>query len=439
MTISFFDFAQQTSTREITSTYPIRVTSGNSYSITEVPNPKNVSQDNYVSNPDNILLDYEVEDLNTICKKIDDSSELKTAVVVLFDIDKEDFNSFATELYNHWGIGSRDKNHGVLILHIHAMGRTVMRTGNGTELVLTDSEVFNILVNTCKPQLLANQYGKAFYNTLVDVDAKIQSKDDLSIMDNSTNTNTETNYTYTGNTETYAQQNYTPAWVSALMAYGIVAGIVTIVFLIMYFFYAAPSKLNYHKYHRIRLFSLLVWPILFPIPFLLIYFFVMKKMKFWREDTLYGSISGMPLRRLGEFEDDDYLKSGQITEEHIGSIDYDVWIGEHPDDILVLDYKKWFTKYKPCPKCANKTYHYVSNVVLERATTTSTGRGLKTHKCEHCRFVDEQYYTIAKIQKSSSSSYSGGGSSWSSGGSSSGGSSGGSWGGGSSGGGGSYI
>lgn len=431
-------FSQMPSNRDITSTYPIRTYTGYSYSISEVPNPKNETEDGFVSNPDDILTDDEVTALNELGKELRDSSDLEVAVVVLFDIDKSDFNAFATELYNHWGIGNSNTNHGILILHMHTMGRTVMRTGNGTELVLTDSEVYNILLGTCKPYLDADQYGTGYYKALVAANKKILQQDDLSIMDNSVNTNEQQEYVYHDDTNTYEYEKPTPGWVSVLMAYGIFCGIVLIAFLITYFFYARVADLNYHKYHRIRIFSLLIWGFLFPIPFILVVYFVRKKMKSWREATLFGSASGLPLTRLNEVEDDKHLKPGQITEEQIGSVDYDVWIGEHPDDKLVLDYKKWFTKYKPCPKCANKTYHYKSNTVITRATTSSTGQGLKIYECKHCNFVDKKYYTIAKIQKSSSSGGYSGGSSWS-GGSSSGGSSGGSWGGGSSGGGGSYI
>lgn len=59
---------------------------------------------------------------------------------------------------------------------------------------------------------------------------------------------------------------------------------------------------------------------------------------------------------LSEVEDDSYLEKGQVSEENIKSIDYDVWVSGEDGDILIQAYKRWFSKYNSCPKCKYKTY-----------------------------------------------------------------------------------
>ena len=48
------------------------------------------------------------------------------------------------------------------------------------------------------------------------------------------------------------------------------------------------------------------------------------------------------MRRMSEHEDDQFLEKGMITEELVNSIDYDVWVGENQDDVLILAYKTPF-------------------------------------------------------------------------------------------------
>ena len=141
------------------------------------------------------------------------------------------------------------------------------------------------------------------------------------------------------------------------------------------------------------------------------------------------------MRKLPEEEEDDYLEKGQITEEDINSVDYDVWVTDNADDILVLRYEKRYSKYGSCPECAYKTYYKSHSEVTKSATYSSTGTRELTFTCKNCNYSHIELETIPMKTRSSEGGGSGGGGSWS-GGSSGGG---GSWGGGSSGGGGAGV
>ena len=137
--------------------------------------------------------------------------------------------------------------------------------------------------------------------------------------------------------------------------------------------------------------------------------------------------------KKNDVTEDPFLNKGQLVEESIRSIDYDVWVTEKGDDVLVLKYKKLFSKYSKCPKCNFKTYYTAHSRTVRAATKTSTGLREQTYKCKNCDYTKVKKITIPKVTSSSSSSSGSG----YSGGSSFGGSS--SFGGGSSGGGGGGV
>jgi uncharacterized protein len=130
---------------------------------------------------------------------------------------------------------------------------------------------------------------------------------------------------------------------------------------------------------------------------------------------------GKPMRRLDETEDDAYIAKGNVAEEAIHSMDYDVW--------LCACGKSKIEAYKgtsfatPCPKCSYRTFRVTDTRTLRAATTMSTGLSETTHTCANCNYSKVDTHVIPMISTSSNSSGSGssGGSSGSFGGGSSGG------------------
>ena len=101
------------------------------------------------------------------------------------------------------------------------------------------------------------------------------------------------------------------------------------------------------------------------------------------------------MHRLGESDDDAFLAQGQIVEEQVKSVDYDVWecdCGEH----LVLPYKAIFTSYTACKQCQRRTAK-AKRTVLEHATTLSTGRARDAYRCKACEATWEVLVTLPII------------------------------------------
>ncbi|MDA5092974.1 TPM domain-containing protein [Aliiroseovarius sp. KMU-50] len=124
---------------------------------------------------------------------------------------------------------------------------------------------------------------------------------------------------------------------------------------------------------------------------------------------------------LSEKDDDGYLIRGQLEEERLKSVDYDVWLCPACDNAHVIRRRNWFTSYSRCPRC---DYHTLKTetTTLESPTTSSSGKARDDYTCFQCDESWSATRTLPRISKSSSSSSSGFG-----GGSSSGGGASGSW------------
>ena len=115
---------------------------------------------------------------------------------------------------------------------------------------------------------------------------------------------------------------------------------------------------------------------------------------------------------LSDSDDDELLEKGQVAEERIGSVDYDVWKCPSCSHHFTLRYAKWLSSYDKCPQCSNRTKSSIENVITP-ATTSSSGSARVLEQCAFCSFTREYTKTLPRIsQSSSSSSGSSGGSSF---------------------------
>lgn len=129
------------------------------------------------------------------------------------------------------------------------------------------------------------------------------------------------------------------------------------------------------------------------------------------------------MRRLSEQEDDRYLEPGERREESLKSVDYDVWLCPSCGYHTTLSYNSLMSGYRTCSKCSHKTLSENTRTLVS-PTYTSTGTAEVTQDCKHCGYHHIYTRSIPRKTRSSSSSSSG---SSGGGGSSSGGGASGSW------------
>lgn len=370
----------------------------------------------YVSDPAGYLTAAERGQLNALIREIEDSTTAQIAVVLLPSIGRENPKDFATRLFSRWGIGQASTDNGLLVLSVMDQRRTEFETGYGMEAVLPDALCYRIGMQKLVPYFQKEQYGAGLLATLQEMRKVIENPSYASDL-----------YGRSGGRASPRREPFgLPLPLTIYLGIALIFHLILIVSLwnILY------HKGDLHdKYLAVRRWKLLIWVFLFPIPYLLVYFLLRNLLHKLRNKPRFSKKTGAPMRKLSEEEEDEFLEKGQITEEDIKSVDYDVWVAEDPDDILILRYARRFTKYTTCPECGYKTYYHAHTHTLKAATYSSSGLGEKVYSCKNCGYEKRKTYKIARKQRSGGGGFSGGG----------GGGGGGSWGGGSSGGGGGGV
>jgi uncharacterized protein len=466
----------------------VSVVYAQTYTVKDIPNTKLINN-SYVSNPDTILSASTVRQIDEILSSLEKRTTAQVAVVAVNSIGSADIFEFAQQLFVEWGIGKDKKDNGLLILLVVDQRTVRFHTGYGLEGVLTDLLCKHIQMEKMVPQFKNGDYNAGVIagvqevaNVLSDPAYADELRDESKKMTNGWYLFftlalivggltfliwllvLHLNGSFSDSKKKKKTNNLYPEmrlsrW-EWIIAFGVIPFGLLIVFNYMtidtdnhiliflaviycYFIFTMLFKRLrmkkvvdqlkerkdyygivqfFNEYQGFWLFSAIV----FPLPMLLFFFLYLSRKKFFRNHPRDCKSCNKPLAKLNEFDDDQYLQKGQIVEEGLRSVDYDVWLCSNCKSIETWNYVNRFSKYSPCPKCKTRAYFNESDRTIESPTYDSTGTGQTTKRCKFCNQVDVSTYTIAQLTRSSSSGGSGGSSS----------SGGGSWGGGSSGGGG---
>jgi uncharacterized protein len=85
-------------------------------------------------------------------------------VVTMPDIEGHEYNEYTNRLYEHWGIGEKGKDKGVLIFITIKERKMRIETGYGLEGILPDGLAGEIRDRYMAPYLKKNQYGQGLLN-----------------------------------------------------------------------------------------------------------------------------------------------------------------------------------------------------------------------------------------------------------------------------------
>lgn len=123
---------------------------------------------------------------------------------------------------------------------------------------------------------------------------------------------------------------------------------------------------------------------------------VEKRLKRLR-DTPRISPSGNPMRRLSEAEEDAHLDPGQIEDEAIHSIDYDVWIDDMTGETRIEKYYN-YQHAEACPECGYYTMKIEEEAI--QVMPTATERGL-LHQHYHCSYCEHREVHAVRLAATS--------------------------------------
>lgn len=125
----------------------------------------------FVSDADGNLDPADVMQLNRILQETEQATGVQFAIVIVNEIsEKWDIMSFGVELFNHWGLGQREKNNGLMLLIVMNTREWRFFSGYGVEGQLPDALLIRLGNNHIVPAFRDNQYGKG----LTEVSEKIR-------------------------------------------------------------------------------------------------------------------------------------------------------------------------------------------------------------------------------------------------------------------------
>lgn len=129
-------------------------------SVDDVPNVRLTDVRRYVSDPTSILAPAATDTINAILGRLEKSTGIETAVVMLPSIGENDIFDFSTSLFRKWGIGKKKSDNGLLILFVMDQHKVRFATGYGIEGTMTDAMSKRIQTQYMVPAFKRSDWNK---------------------------------------------------------------------------------------------------------------------------------------------------------------------------------------------------------------------------------------------------------------------------------------
>lgn len=353
-------------------------------SLDDVPNVHVADRTRFVSDPAGYLSSGAVARADSILASVWRASTAEPVAVIVENIDGNDIDISATELFEKWGLGKKDKDNGVLLLVSMEDRKAVIRTGYGVEGVLPDVVCNRILQQIMLPAFKNGDYDGGIVNTLSamrDIMTTPEAVDEL---------RSEYANDATAGKEDHFFRNY--------LIFGVVVFVGMLVILLVV--YCGSRSMERHdRYEKLRKLKLpyLVMTVGFigiPVMSYLLLSYLMRRVRLQR---LRCRNCDQRMRLIDEVHDNDYLTPAQDMEEQLNSVDYDVWHCDNCGENEIIPFVNHHAGFSVCPNCGARAAVYESNVVVRQPTELNDGVGRKTYFCKNCRKRREELYKIAKI------------------------------------------
>lgn len=359
------------------------------YAISDIPNVHLSDSTRYVSNPENILSSEAVKQLDGILANIWQTTSAEPVVVVIDSADTDDLDTYATDLFESWGIGKKDKDNGLLILISRDQRSAVIRTGQGMEGLIPDAIASRIIRNVMAPKMADEDYDGG---TIAAVEAINKVLTDPSARE-------ELMSKYPNNADARSEDDLTLE--EFFYGYLVFGGVITLILLAVYIYTLASSKhdsahMRYDKIMRLRMPVLMLAIFGCGLPLLLWWIISVQLKRIRLRPRLCPNGHGK-MERLDEITDNNYLTAPQNTEERLNSVDYDVWLCPQCHETIVEPYVNRSSQFVECDLCHTRAARLVSNDILVKPTATREGVGAKVYQCSHCGNKFNRKYAIAKL------------------------------------------
>lgn len=139
--------------------------------VSDVPNPR--VHGGWISDPQKQLGDA-TRELEELLSALNRDTKAEVAVAIVPSIGDASPREFATDLFKHWGIGRREHDDGLLVLHVLDQRRVEIETGYGLESVLTDVECAWLIHDVAIPLFREGKFAEGYAAMLRGIDYGIR-------------------------------------------------------------------------------------------------------------------------------------------------------------------------------------------------------------------------------------------------------------------------
>ena len=359
------------------------------YGVRDVPNVHVADSSAFVADPDGLLSAGAKARINQQLRKIRRTTSAEPMAVIVGDIDSGDIDSFATELFEHWGLGKSDKDNGLLILVAVDARRAAIRTGYGLEGALPDITCGRILRELMYPSFRQGDYGTGMALASATI-ADILTDPDVAEEFRSDEADRDMAGGQGGDSDKDPFTFY-------LFLASCAAGVMLIVFLAR--LYSVRRRNRHDQYAALEslrspflIFTLLGIgiPIVASLP-------LMLRLRRLRNAPRKCGRCGHTMTKLDEAHDNDYLSSNQDYEERLGSVDYDVWLCPECGERDIERYVNRHSDYRECSVCYTRAEKLYRQRVLRQPTVLHEGEGVNEYRCSRCGNVANETFKIPAL------------------------------------------
>lgn len=354
--------------------------------VADIPNVHVADRTRYVSNPDGVLSPAAVDSLDAVLARVWAETSAEPVVVAVASMPEDtDIDSYATEIFEQWGIGKKDKDNGVLMVIARDDRKAVIRTGYGAEGVLPDIVCGRILRGEMFPRFKQGDYDAG---TLAGVNAMARVLTDPQYADElrSSQPNDAVAPDFDGD--------------EIFKGYLAVAAAVAIVMMVWVLSVVWIGR----RRDPVSSYSLIQPALLgsavascltlgMALPALIVAWLVRRRIRGHRRCPNCGTA----MRKIDEENDNAYLTPAQDTEERINSVDYDVWVCPNCRETDILPYVNQSKNYRVCNNCGSRAASLVADRVLMQPTTARRGRGERIYHCRNCGHNHHELYYLPVI------------------------------------------
>ncbi len=352
----------------------------------EVPNVHVARATSWVSDPDGVLSRDAIARADSLLDALNTSRTTEVTVAVVADLDGQDIDSYATELFGLWGIGKRDRDNGLLLLISRDDRRAAIRTGYGMEGVINDGRAGRIIRNDIAPNMKAGDPDRAVIDAVKAISLYVSDPEAAD---------------YLHSDQKSGRLSDEEEFKEFIKGYGMVAIIATLALLVWIIIaYVSSSGLTdqqrYGRLEHIKLPVLMALPLTLGMAVIawLPLWLLMRHTRLHRHDC---PNCGTRMGRVDEVHDNDYLTPAQDMEEKLNSVDYDVWLCPRCHETDIIPYVNRRSSYTVCQQCGARAMALQANRILRQPSTRYEGQGVRIYRCRNCGNTSNIPYTIAKV------------------------------------------